>query len=215
MGGVTYAGLGLSFLAMVGVMFATISKEWKRNSPESSQANFNQVYNSEGLWVRCNSPLPGQYSCDRYDVPLFGVESYLQAQRAMMILACIFIVSSVITSTVSLPCTSALNEKAKRYAAMTAGVLAILAGILTLAAVSWYAAGVVMEFNQQQLVNATFVYEFGTALYIGWISSILAIIAGILLLCCNCGATDEADDYPYNYGPAKPVSANRPNTEYV
>ena len=77
MSGVSYGGLGLGIISMAGILFVTLSKEWKRNSPESSQANFHQVKNSEGLWVRCNSPYPGQYSCDRYDVPLFGVEGEL------------------------------------------------------------------------------------------------------------------------------------------
>ena len=45
-------------------------------------------------------------------------------------------------------------------------------GLLTLASVSWYASEVVQEYNKQQLVNATFVYEFGSALYVGWVSSV-------------------------------------------
>jgi len=128
MSGINYAGMGLSLLSMGGILFSTISREWKRNSAESSQANLHQVYSTFGLWVRCTSPFPGQFSCDAYDTALFGVEPYLQAQRAMMVLACVFILGAVVTSTMALPCTAALSGKPKRQVALTGGVLAILAG---------------------------------------------------------------------------------------
>jgi len=213
-----YAGWFISVLAFFGIIYTLASKEWKKNNQAASIAAANSIHSYEGLWVRCVSSLPGQYQCDNFDESFLNLPAELQAQRAMMVLAAICAVAGVLCGGLGMDCVVAMgdnNAKPKIYTGRTGGGAMLLGGILTLAAVSWYAAGVVMEFNQQQLVNATFVYEFGTALYIGWISSILAIIAGILLLCCNCGATDEADDYPYNYGPAKPVSANRPNTEYV
>jgi len=67
-------GLGLAVIATVGILFTTIFREWKRNSVESSQANFLQLYASEGLWVRCTSPLPGQFQCDQYDTSFLGLQ---------------------------------------------------------------------------------------------------------------------------------------------
>jgi len=216
MGSANYAGFGLSFIAGLGMLFCTMSNEWKRNSKESSQANLQQVYTSEGLWKRCTSPIANQVNCDNFDVALIGVEAELQAERAMMVLSCIFIFGSVITSILAVPCTAALDEKAKKYSSWTGGAMAFLAGCLTLAAVSWYAADVVEQFRKSEIYEDTmFVYEFGSALYVGWVSSILALAAGGILLCCNCGsAEDGADDYPYTYNPAKPQNS-RPNTEYV
>jgi len=149
-------------------------------------------------------------------VALIGVEAELQAERAMMVLSCIFIFGSVITSILAVPCTAALDEKAKKYSSWTGGAMAFLAGCLTLAAVSWYAADVVEQFRKSEIYEDTmFVYEFGSALYVGWVSSILALAAGGILLCCNCGSVEDgADDYPYTYNPAKPQNS-RPNTEYV
>jgi len=46
-------------------------------------------------------------------------------------------------------------------------------------------------------------------------NQVLAIIAGFLLLCCNCGGNEESDDYPYNYGHAAAAPTKRANTEYV
>jgi len=49
------------------------------------------------------------------------------------------------------------------------------AGVLTLASVSWYAAGVVQEFYQETITNASFTYEFGAGLYVGWVASVSII----------------------------------------
>jgi len=214
----TSIGWAVGVLAFAGILFALASKEWKKNNQASSVAAANGIHSYEGLWVRCVSSLPGQYQCDQFDESFLALPASLQAQRAMMVLASICAVAGVIAGALGMDCIVAMGDgtsKSKAYTGRTGGGLMVLAGLLTLGAVSWYAAGVVQEFNQQQIVNATFVYEFGSALYIGWISSILAIIAGILLLCCNCGAVDEPDDYPYTYNPAKPAAASRPNTEYV
>ena len=63
----------LSFLSFVGFIFTTAFWEWRRNSVQSSPAFLSQTYLAEGLWVRCNSPVPGQFNCDSYDVAFIGV----------------------------------------------------------------------------------------------------------------------------------------------
>ena len=45
-----------------------------------------------------------------------------------MVLSCIFIFGSVITSILAVPCTAALDEKAKKYSSWTGGAMAFLAG---------------------------------------------------------------------------------------
>jgi len=208
-------GWFIGVLALAGILFALSSKEWKKNNAAGSQAAAMSIHSYEGLWVRCTSSTPGVYTCDQYDESFLSLPASLQAQRAMMVLASICALAGVLAGALGLDCIQAIEGKSKTYTGRTGGGLMVLAGILTIASVSWYAAEVVREFTEQKLTNSTFVYEFGTALYIGWISSILALVAGILLLCCNCGSTEEQDDYPYSYGPSKPVAASRPNTEYV
>ena len=45
---------------------------------------------------------------------------------------------------------------------------------MTITAVSWYAALVVQEFRIDEMVNNAFSYEFGPALYVGWIAGVSA-----------------------------------------
>jgi len=210
----------LSIVATGGILITLASKEWKKNSQSSSMANLNGVYSYEGLWVRCVSSTPGLYQCDNFDESFLSLPVSLQLMRAMMVVSALSAVAGVIAAALGMDCITAVGDarsKSKLWTGRTGGGLMVFAGLLTLASVSWYASEVVQEYNKQQLVNATFVYEFGSALYVGWVSSVLACVAGILLLCCNCGAADENDDdYPYSYGPAKPnVNQSRPNTEYV
>lgn len=212
-------GWFVGVLAFIGILLTLASKEWQKNNAATSGGVVNGIFAYEGLWVRCVSSLPGQFQCDQFDDSFLALPASLQAERAMMVLASICAFAGVVAGALGMDCITAMGDatsRSKVYTGRSGGGFMVLAGLLTLASVSWYAAGVVQEFNKQVALGATFVYEFGSALYVGWISSILALISGIILLCCNCGAVEEADEYPaYNYGPSKPVTASRPNTEYV
>lgn len=45
-------------------------------------------------------------------------------------------------------------------------------GICIIAAVSWYADGVIREFHRHDNRSTEFRYTFGAALYVGWISGV-------------------------------------------
>uniref|UniRef100_H2Z189 Claudin n=1 Tax=Ciona savignyi TaxID=51511 RepID=H2Z189_CIOSA len=211
---ITYVGLILSILATVGIIFSTIFREWKRNSVQASQQVLDRFYSSEGLWVRCTSPTVGQFQCDDYDKGLLGLPPQLQGMRAMMCIAILLIIIADLCSIVSLPCTAALGEKQKIYSSRIGGICALLAGCLCVAAVSWYAADIVYEFWSFTSQNDPFKYEFGTALYVGWIAGGLALIAGALMACCTCGNDEDTESYPaYTYKPPSAKPAH--NTEYV
>nr|XP_009859999.1 claudin-1-like isoform X3 [Ciona intestinalis] len=213
-GSISYLGLVLTLISTIGIIFTTIYREWKRNSVQASQQVLDRLYSCEGLWVRCTSPTPGQFQCDDYDTALLGLPPALQGMRAMMCISVLFIIVAVVCSIVSLPCTAALAEKQKLYASRVAGICAMLAGALCIASVSWYAANIVFEFWSFASINDPFKYEFGSALYVGWIAGGCALISGALMACCNCG-NEETDSYPaYTYKPPK-ASGGGNNTEYV
>jgi len=72
-GPISYLSFFFSILSTCGFIFTTAFYEWRRNSPQSSDAFLSQTYIVEGLWVRCTSSFPGQTVCDQYDVALIGV----------------------------------------------------------------------------------------------------------------------------------------------
>ena len=50
--------------------------------------------------------------------------------------------------------------------------ISTLLGVMTIVAVSWYASVVVRDFQVDQVTQNAFLYEFGPALYVGWISGV-------------------------------------------
>lgn len=216
-------GLLLGFLATVGIVYTLASKQWKINSQVSS-SNVNMgIHSYEGLWVRCTSSQPGQELCDTYDESILGLPAELQAQRALMVIALIFAVCGLSAGALGLECMHVMPEnKQKTLTGRTGGGLMFLAGVCTLAAVSWYAAVVVWEFqtngmyakNPSSYSNAAFAYEFGPALYVGWITSGIALISGILLLCCTAEVEDDDDDMRPAYTYKRPIPSSN-NAEYV
>uniref|UniRef100_F6PQC6 Claudin n=1 Tax=Ciona intestinalis TaxID=7719 RepID=F6PQC6_CIOIN len=214
-GSISYLGLVLTLISTIGIIFTTIYREWKRNSVQASQQVLDRLYSCEGLWVRCTSPTPGQFQCDDYDTALLGLPPSLQAQRAMMCIAAIAAVAGIVAGALGLQCIKVMEgSNAKVHTGRAGGGLMFLAGALTIAAVSWYAADVVYQFHVEVITNQSFTYEFGSALYVGWIAGGCALISGALMACCNCG-NEETDSYPaYTYKPPK-ASGGGNNTEYV
>lgn len=205
----------LCFFAAGGIIFTTVHNEWKKNSYLDSQLNMNNIYKCEGLWKRCTSGTVSQIVCDSYETAMLALPAYLNALRAMMIIACIFSGLSFAMMGASLDCNASVAHTQRNWIRRASGVMLVLAGILTLASVSWYAAEVIRDFWQDQALQTSFQYEFGAALYVGWISSGLALIAGALMACCTC-SDEEEEDYPrYTYNPSKAHTAGSRNTEYV
>jgi len=209
-------GLVMGFLATIGIIYTLASKDWKHNNQQSS-SNVNMgIHSYEGLWVRCTSGMPGQILCDTYDESMLALPGDLQGQRALMVLALICSFGGIVAGALGLQCIAVMQgSKVKVYTGRSGGVLMILAGAMTITAVSWYAAGVIREFKFDQINQNSFAYEFGPALYVGWIAGGFALISGSLMACCARSDEDE-DEYDPRpvYKPGKQYKAGR-NAEYV
>ena len=66
---------------------------------------------------------------------------------------------------------------------------------------SWYASGVIYDYNIQVAIGANYVYEFGPALYVGWVSGVSACEH----FCC---------EHIYNYAQKLPTTAIIPRIAY-
>jgi len=64
-------GLGIGFIALIGIIYTLASKEWRVSSSTSSSNVVMDIHSYEGLWVRCTSPQSGQITCDHYDESKF------------------------------------------------------------------------------------------------------------------------------------------------
>ncbi|PWA19349.1 hypothetical protein CCH79_00018349 [Gambusia affinis] len=217
-------GLVLGVVSWCLQSSSTSSNTWKMRSQAETVTT--STWQFEGLWMSCAATALGSVQCSRFKTVL-GLDSHLQACRALMILSLIIGLASIIVSILGLKCTKIgrMAEQVKERVALSGGVLFILSGtktlqevwrtrgpdqsvrpefwtgVFTLTAVSWYAARVINEFYDP--FHAGLKFEMGTGLYLGWASSGLAILGGSLL-CCSCRRS--AYTPPPSWGPCDKLS---------
>ncbi|CAK8698154.1 unnamed protein product [Clavelina lepadiformis] len=190
---------------------------WRHTSPEDSLQLYATVYAFDGLWMSCmfqarniDCVQMGFGSTYYGSTPDYQLYTYLNAFRALMIIALLASVAGVICSALGMRCATIIEEdsKSKRWTIMIGGVCHIVAGSLTGICVSWYAAEVVREFNypynQQQLS-----YTFGACLYLGWVVMVLSLICGILMTCCTCFNKPVGKTTAYEYSYKPPVAQEK------
>ncbi|XP_051989333.1 claudin 15-like a [Xyrauchen texanus] len=151
---------------------------WKLSSNSGNVIISNRQY--ENLWHSCAESSTGVADCRDFQTML-ALPGHIQACRALMIIALIFGLVSIIVSTMGLKCIKigAAKDESKGKLAVSGGILFILAGLCTMVATSWYAARVIQEFHNPFFGGIKF--ELGAGLYIGWAGGILSILGGSLL----------------------------------
>ncbi|XP_009461752.1 PREDICTED: claudin-19, partial [Nipponia nippon] len=151
----------------------------------------------EGLWMSCAAQSTGQVQCRLHD-SLLSLDVHIQTSRALMVISLLLGFFGIIVSVVGMKCTKVGEEDpvTKSRIAVAGGILFILSGLCTLAAVSLYAAQVTYEFFRESTVPINARYEFGSALFIGWGAASLTVLGGSLL-CCSCPAKERRGQQYY------------------
>lgn len=199
-------GFLLSFLGMVGTLITTILPHWRRTAHVGTNI-LTAVSYLKGLWMECVWHSTGIYQCQVYR-SLLALPQDLQAARALMVISCLLAGAACACAVVGLKCTRcAKGTPAKATCAVLGGALFLLAGLLCMVAVAWTTHDVVQNFYNP-LLPSSMKFEIGQALYLGFISSSLALIGGTLL-CLSC--LDEAPSRPY---PAQPRAATATAPSY-
>ncbi|XP_064157528.1 claudin 15-like b isoform X2 [Anguilla rostrata] len=158
----------------------------------------------ENLWHSCAEDSSGITNCRDFE-SMLALPGYVQACRALMIVALLLGLAGIVVSLLGLKCTKigSASKETKGKIALTGGGLFLLSGISCLIAASWYAARVVQEFYDPFFGGVKF--ELGAGLYMGWGGASLAILGGAFL-CCSCkqavGAPPKGGSYGYNYSTA-------------
>ncbi|OCT81056.1 claudin-15 isoform X2 [Xenopus laevis] len=174
------------------------SERWKTSTVHGSVITTSVVY--ENLWKSCASDSTGISNCKKFD-SILSLPVHIQVCRALMIISLILGLLSCIVSLFGLKCTKfgTSDEHTKGKIALSGGLIFILAGLLCLVAVSWYAAMITAQFFDPLYLGTK--YEIGSALYIGWAGSLLAVLGGSFL-CCSFKKKKPAAKsgaYKYNY----------------
>ncbi|XP_030193096.1 claudin-19 isoform X1 [Gadus morhua] len=184
----------------------TSSHRWRVRSHVDSVTTSQSMF--EGLWMSCVSSALGSTQCSRFKslLALPGMVSsltsclplglplclrvHIQVCRGLMVVSLLVGLVSLVLSVMGLRCTQLgrVSPQTKNTLTLSGGALFLLAGTLSLVAVSWYASRVVQEFYDSYSGGARF--ELGAGLYQGWAASGLFLLAGALL-CCSYRKEEE------------------------
>ncbi|NP_001280084.1 claudin-4-like [Callorhinchus milii] len=181
--GLEILGIALSVLGWLGSLISCILPMWKVTAFIGNNIVVAQII-WEGLWMNCVVQSTGQMQCKVYD-SLLALSQDLQASRALTVIAIVVGVLGILISIVGAKCTNCIDDEvAKAKVMIVAGILFLLAGLMTLIPVSWTANTIIKDFYNPLVTDAQR-RELGASLYIGWGTSGLLLLGGALL-CCSC-----------------------------
>ncbi|KAI4873845.1 hypothetical protein NFI96_031929 [Prochilodus magdalenae] len=122
----------LGFLMSVaGTLLAGVSlanNYWRVTSFAGSVITSSRQY--QNLWQACAEASTGIRNCKRFE-SLLGLEAFVQACRALMIIALLLGLLSILLSALGLKCTKlgSMSDQSKGQLTLTAGIMFILSGV--------------------------------------------------------------------------------------
>ncbi|XP_072901018.1 claudin-14-like isoform X2 [Hemitrygon akajei] len=190
--GIQITGFCLGLLSLFGTLIATILPHWCRTAHVGTDIITAMEF-MKGLWMECVWQSTGIYQCQVHRSQL-ALPPDLQAARVLMVFSCLFSTLATCVSVVGMKCTVCFREtSSKDHIAMSGGAFYILAGIMCLIPVAWSTNDLIRDFYNPVLPAGT-KYEMGEALYIGFVSTGMALIGGSLL-CLPC--PQQGNKKPY------------------
>lgn len=181
-------GVVTALLGWLGIIAVCALPQWKVSAFIGANIVTAQIM-WEGMWMNCVVQSTGQMQCKVYD-SMLALSSDLQAGRAMIIVSILTGLCGIIISVAGGKCTNCIEEPgSKAKACIVAGILFIMSGLLCLIPVSWSANTIIRDFYNPLMVDSQR-RELGAALYVGWASAGLLLLAGGIL-CWNCPPKHE------------------------
>ncbi|XP_061734414.1 uncharacterized protein LOC133537422 [Nerophis ophidion] len=198
------AGQIISFIGLVGVAVTTGIPLWRVTSFIGANIVTGQII-WDGLWMNCVMQSTGQMQC-RLNESVMRLTPDLQAARALVIISLVFGFIGFMITFIGAKCTSCLQkERSKATVVIIGGCLLILAAVLVLVPVTWSATITITDFQNPLTIN-TQRREIGAAIYIGWGSTAILLIGGIILT-TSCPPKQPIYGYPgYQPAPIYPYS---------
>ncbi|XP_049581324.1 claudin-1 isoform X1 [Syngnathus scovelli] len=192
------AGQIISFIGLVGVAVTTGIPMWRVTSFIGANIVTGQII-WDGLWMNCVMQSTGQMQC-RLNESVMRLTPDLQAARALVIISLVFGFIGFMVTFIGAKCTTCLNKEASMSkVVIIGGCLVILAAVLVLIPVTWSATITITDFQNPLTIN-TQRREIGAAIYIGWGSTAILLVGGIILT-TSCPPQRPTYGYPRYQAP--------------
>ncbi|XP_063786193.1 claudin-4-like [Pseudophryne corroboree] len=184
-------GMVLALVGWIGSIIVFALPMWRVTAFIGSNIVVAQII-WEGLWMNCLVQSTGQMLCKVYDSMLVLAKELLAA-RALCIICILVALLALLISIIGAKCTNCVeNRKTKARVSMVSGMVFIVGSILLLIPVYWLAKSIIHDFYNPLVVEAQN-RELGASIYIGWSSSALMLMGGVLLSCSG----PKKDNVPY------------------
>lgn len=190
------SGQVLCMLGVIGLCVTCGVPIWRTTTYIGANIVTGQII-WDGLWMNCVMQSTGQMQC-KIQSSIMSLTQDLQAAQALIVIAIVVGFAGVLMTLIGGRCTTCLkNESSMAKLVILGGILCIVAAVLCLIPCCWSAAYTVSDYDSP-LVPTTRKREIGPCIYIGWGTSFLLLLGGIIL-CTACPPNDlnNPNTYPY------------------
>ncbi|XP_069090744.1 claudin-20 [Pleurodeles waltl] len=180
----------LALLGAFGAIAATLMPNWKVNA-DTGASIITAITQMQGLWMDCTWFSTGMFSCTvKYS--LLSLPVYIQVARTTMVLSCVLAAFGIFISAAGMKCTRLGGDReTKSLTAFAGGICFVLAGIFGLIPTSWYTREIISSFLDPMVPESN-KNEPGGAVYMGFVSAGLLLVAG-LIFCTSCMRKHQED----------------------
>lgn len=198
------SGQTLCFIGLIGLCLTCGLPMWRTTYFIGANIVTGQIV-WDGLWMNCVMQSTGQMQC-KIQSSIMNMTQDLQAAQALIVIAILITFAGVLMVFIGGRCTSCLkNEASMAKLVIFGGILCIIAAVVCLIPVCWSATFTIYDYDNV-LVPTSQKREIGSCIYIGWGTTFVLLLGGIIL-CTSCPPNyTNQNMYPYQgpyMGPAR------------
>ncbi|NXL94058.1 CLD22 protein, partial [Alectura lathami] len=181
--GVQLSGILLALLGWVLSCLTTYLPQWKNLNLELNELEIWTM----GLWQACVVQEEGGMQCKDFD-SFLALPPELRISRILMFSSNGLGLLGLLFSGLGLDCLK-IGERQqdhKKRLLLFGGTLFWVSGITAIVPVSWVAHSTVQEFWDENIPDIVPRWDFGEALFVGWLAGFCLLLGGSLLNCTIC-----------------------------
>ncbi|NXU57299.1 CLD22 protein, partial [Turnix velox] len=178
-----WSGLIFSLLGWVLSCLTTYLPQWKNLNLELNELEIWTM----GLWQACVVQEEGGMQCKDFD-SFLALPPELRISRVLMVFSNGSGLLGLLLSGFGLDCSkiSERQQEQKKRLLLFGGMLFWLSGMMAIVPVSWVAHSTVQEFWDESIPDIVPRWDFGEALFVGWLAGFCLILGGSLLTFTIC-----------------------------
>lgn len=184
----------LGSLSLLMTVLTTALPMWRVSAFIGSNIVVMEEY-WEGLWMNCINQEDFRMQCKEYDSVLI-LPTEIQAARALMCISVgLIVVALSITGCGTRKCNCCTEDmKSKNITLAIGGCVYLVSALTVLIPVSWVGHTVIRKFYNPALMDSQ-KRELGEALFLGWGTSGVLLLTGIIVLFCYSRRRLEEEEH--------------------